>query len=261
MKDIPVAKLFISSLKIKGEKIIPTTIYTLNPNDVLIYSIYLPNFIKLKTDLVQYLDQTEQHRANRFYKEIDGTRFIIYRSILKIVLSAYTILEAKNITFDYDSNNKPYLSAFPWLHFNISHSEDYAIIAISRNKVGIDIEFMSEEFNFKDILPDVFAPNEVLEIQNAEDEKDAFYTSWTRKEAFVKALGKGIDEDFKHIPSIDGHHTINFSVLKTTTNWQLHSFDFANHYKGAIAFEGFTPLTENIVLYSISNTMKKLLHW
>lgn len=257
---MPVAKLFISSLKkIKGKKITPSKVYSLNTNDVLIYSIHLPDFINLKGDLAQFLNYTEQHRAERFYKEIDGNRFIIYRSILKFVLAAYTKLEVKNINFDYDSNKKPYLASHPWLHFNISHSEDFAIIAISRNKVGIDVEFMSEEFSFNDILPDVFADNEISKIQNAVNKKHAFYTSWTRKEAFVKALGKGIDEDFKQIPSLDGQHTINFSLLKTTKNWQLHSFDLANQYIGAVAFERFTTFSENIVLFTIPNTMKELL--
>lgn len=256
---MPAAKLIISSLNIKREIFIPSKVYSLNTNDVLIYTIYLPDFIKLKADLIQFLTYKELNRAERFYKEIDTNRYIIYRSILKFLLSAYTKLDVKNINFDYDSNKKPYLASHPWLHFNISHSEDFAIIALSRNKVGIDVEYMSEDFSFSDMLPDVFADNEISEIQNALNKKNAFYTSWTRKEAFVKALGKGIDEDFKHIPSLDGQHIINFSLLKTTKNWQLYSFDLANHYLGAIAFECFTTLTENIVLYTMPNTMKELL--
>jgi 4'-phosphopantetheinyl transferase len=168
-------------------------------------------------------------------------------------------MDVKNIYLDYHLNKKPYLASHPSLGFNISHSEDFAVIAISRKKVGIDIEYMADDFQFSNLLPDILDDNEILVIKNSVDKKHAFYTSWTRKEAFVKALGKGIDEDFKHIPCTDGQHNINATLLKTTDNWQINSFDLTDHYLGAVAFDGLPTIPTNIILYSIPNTMKALL--
>lgn len=253
------SKLFISFSNIKALKLIHDKEHSLNTDDIIIYSIYLPNFIHLKTDLVEYLNSKELRRAQRFHKKSDRNGFIIYRSILKFVLAAHTKLDVKNIHLDYYTNKKPYLASHPWLHFNMSHSESFAVIAVSLNKVGIDIEYMPKDFDFIDLLPDIFVDNEILTIQNAVDKKHAFYTSWTRKEAFVKALGKGIDEDFKYIPCLDGQHNIDPTLIKTTKNWQVYSFNLQKHYLGAVAFEGLSTISKNLLLYSIPNTMKVIL--
>lgn len=241
----------------KGDQLIP--ICSLNTNDVIIYTIFLPDFIDIKSDLAKFLNSAELNRAERFYKELDRNRFIIYRSILKFVLASHTKMNVKNIVLDYHFNKKPYLASHPWLHFNISHSEDFAVIAISLDKVGIDIEYISKDFNFTNLLPDIFVDQEILAIQNAVDKKHAFYTSWTRKEAFVKALGKGIDENFKNIPCLDGLHSIDSAVLKATQNWQVCSFDLEDQYLAAVAFESLSIISKNLVLYSMPNTMKDIL--
>ncbi|WP_165766623.1 4'-phosphopantetheinyl transferase family protein [Flavobacterium hercynium] len=254
-----ISKLFISFSNIKRISQFAGNEYVLNTNDIIIYSVYIPHFMDLKSDLYLFLNSIEIKKVKRFYKEIDRNRFIIHRSVLKVILGAYTKLKVKNILLDYDFNKKPYLVSHPWLHFNISHSENFAAIAISRKKVGIDIEHLSEDFKFSDLLPDVFEDDQRLIIQNATDKKNAFYTLWTRKEAFVKALGKGIDKDFKCIPCTDGQHTVDFKLIKNTQNWQVRSFDLDEHYLGAIAFEGLPSNATNLELHIIPNNMKDLL--
>lgn len=259
MKTMKTSKLSISFLEIKGVDFIPEKGYSLDSDDIVIYTIYLPNFMDMKSDLSQFLNSIELKRVKRYYKEIDKDRFIIYRSILKLILAAYTKLNIKNIYLDYDFNKKPYLASHPWLHFNISHSEDFATIAVSRKKVGLDIEYMSKDFNFTSMLPDVFSDNETKIIENANDKNNTFYTLWTRKEAFVKALGKGIDEDFKYIPCLDGEHNLDFSLIKNSQNWQVRSFDLEDDYLGAIAFEGLPTTSVNINLYNVSQNIFTLL--
>jgi 4'-phosphopantetheinyl transferase len=249
----------ISVSNIKSVELVASQKYSVDANNIIIYTIYLPNFVELKADLAKFLNSNELDRAERYHKETDRNRFIICRSILKFVLAAHTKLDVKNISFAYDFNKKPYLDTCPSLSFNISHSGDFAVIAISPDKVGIDIEYISEDFAFLSILPDIFDDNEIWSIENAVNQKHAFYTLWTRKEAFVKALGKGIDDDFKAIPCLDGQHSIDSSILKSTDNWQVCSFDIADHYMAAVAFESLSTITPNLVAYTIPNTMKALI--
>ena len=253
------SKVFISSLNIERSHTIPTIENSLDCNDVIIYKIYLPNFISIKDCLSNFLNSNEVSRAQRFYKEVDRNRFIIYRSILKFVLAFTTQMDVKGIYIENDFNKKPYLASHPLLHFNISHSEDHTAIAISRKKVGIDIEYKAENFDFTNILQDVFYDNEISYIENAVNKKHAFYTLWTRKEAFVKALGKGIDDDFKYMPCLDGQHDISATVLNETENWQVYSFNFAEDYSGAVCIEGLPKVPEVLKVYTLPNTMKELL--
>ncbi|TDD94736.1 4'-phosphopantetheinyl transferase family protein [Flavobacterium cellulosilyticum] len=252
------SNLFITFSNIKGVSLPPRKEYALNENDIIIYTIYLPNFIAFSPYLSNFLNNNELNRADRFYSEKDKNRFIICRSILKFVIAAFTNLDAKNISLDYRPNKKPYLDSHPWFCFNISHSEDIAVIAISKSEVGIDIEHISDNFDFTTLLSAIFNEKEISAIQNANNKKLAFYTSWTRKEAFVKALGKGIDDEFKNFPCLDGHHNLNSKLIKTSEYWQVNSFEIAQNYIGAIAYnKDANP--KNIEMFNMPSTMDSLL--
>ena len=113
------SRLFISSSNVKGVQLIPNKDYSLTTNDIIIYTVYLPNFKHLNVDLAAFLNSSELNRAARFYKQIDRNRFTVYRSILKFILAAHTKMEVKDIYLNYDLNKKPYLASQPWLYFNI----------------------------------------------------------------------------------------------------------------------------------------------
>jgi 4'-phosphopantetheinyl transferase len=259
MKNMLKSNLFISSINCVDHKSSTAKEYYLSTDDVIIYKLHIPEYIELTKDLIHFLNPEERSRSERYYKDKDRNQFIICRAILKFVLAAYTKLDAKSIQLDYHFNKKPYISTHPWLYFNVSHSEDFAVIAISLNKIGIDVEFISKDSTFTNLLPDIFNDNEVLAIENAVNKKHTFYKSWTRKEAIVKALGTGIDDDFKNIPSLDGHHMIDSKLIKNTENWQVCSFELNDYYLGAVAFEGLVTIPENLVLFTMPNTMKALI--
>jgi 4'-phosphopantetheinyl transferase len=256
---MPIVTINPQFIKIKELKTPLSQVPCLNSSDIIIYTIYLPLFIDALPDLVFFLSPEERNRSERFHHKKDQNQFAICRSLLKLVLAAQTKVAIKDICIEYHLNKKPYLASHPWLHFNVSHSEDHAIIALSHREVGIDIESIPQNLDLDNLLPDIFTKNEILEIENAEDKKKAFYLLWTRKEALVKALGKGIDDDFKHSPSLDGQHNIDSIAFKTVKNWQIQSFDLTNHYLGAIAFESATPSPQNLTILSLPNTIKQLM--
>ena len=256
---MPESNLFVSAINTEEHKLSCFNNYLLAPEDVLIYTLHLPEYIELTKELIHFLNADELERANRYYRKKDRNQFIICRSILKIVLAAYTKTEVKNITLDYHFNKKPYLGSHPWLHFNVSHSEDLAVIAISRCKLGIDVEFVSKDFDYLPLLPEVFTENEILFVQEAENKEYAFYCLWTRKEAFVKAIGKGINDDFKIVPALHGQHSLVSIEAYSNQNWYIYGFELAECYLAAVAFESLPTDSKNIKVCTLPKTVEDLL--
>lgn len=94
------------------------------------------------------------------------------------------------VIWDTDDMGKPYLTDYPDIYMNISHSRDYAVCAISDMPVGVDIQYM-REVNLK-IAEHRFTKSEQEYIKSSENPKETFYEMWVRKESFVKAVGTGL---------------------------------------------------------------------
>src|SRR5690606_18361177 len=106
----------------------------------------------------------------------------------------------KSIAFTYGAQEKPALADDCGVLFNVSHSEDCALIAVGRcEALGVDLEFMKSDRACRSIAERFFAPEEVaaLEHLHGDDYARGFYRCWTRKEAFVKALGGGLSISLK----------------------------------------------------------------
>lgn len=95
----------------------------------------------------------------------------------------------------YSPSNKPYFNTD--FHFSIAHSSDMVICAGSKSSIGIDIELVApmDLDDYREYLTD----NEWQFIQNTKDKLNAFYELWTKKEALIKALGKGIELELNTI--------------------------------------------------------------
>ena len=86
------------------------------------------------------LDAIEQKRAGQFKFVRDKNHFMVSHAILRILLSNYLLCAPDKITFEYNEHGKPFLNN-P-LQFNLSHSKDYAVVAITLNDpIGVDIEY------------------------------------------------------------------------------------------------------------------------
>ncbi len=146
----------------------------------------------------ELISADEQARADRFRYPHHRSRYIASHGILRKILGLYLDVPPKEICFAADSHGKPYLTA-PCtpadLRFNLSHSRDMALYAVTRSRdVGIDVEHLERAGNSLEIARRFFAPAEADAIASAPDElrRKAFLTCWTRKEAFLKAKGDGL---------------------------------------------------------------------
>ena len=156
---------------------------------------------------------------------------------MRVLLSRYLDLDAKNIVFETGANKKPFVGndIATSIHYNTTHSGNYVLIAIGQTPVGIDIENQEPMFPYQEILTHSFNRQEISCIEQAESPLKMFYTLWTRKEALLKATGKGIDDDMKLTPCIDGRHVVAKSLIKSDKDWFVNSFEVDKGYTGAIA--------------------------
>jgi 4'-phosphopantetheinyl transferase len=167
-------------------------------NEVHVWHVLLdlPNF-EIES-LLRILSVDELERASKFHFEKDKKRFIASRGILRKILSHYLGVSPQMIRFEYTFYGKPVLaskSGEATLCFNLSHSNEFALYAVCQGKnIGIDIERVRDDVSVEQISQKFYSHNEISALENIckNDRFKLFFEYWTRKEALVKAIGKGI---------------------------------------------------------------------
>ena len=178
----------------------------------------------------------ELARANRFRQLKDHNRFIISRGALRHILGRYLNQSPAAVAFGIGENNKPYIkNTNPSnLQYNLSHSGNAILLAISNSAIGADIEFINRSFGFIEVLGDNFSADEIKHINQAES-AHRFFRLWTRKEALTKATAQGLDGDLRLIQALDGTHIIQPGIIASDNNWLIKSFTVNNDYEASIA--------------------------
>jgi 4'-phosphopantetheinyl transferase len=120
------------------------------------------------------------------------------RAFLRHVLATY-VADGTDLTLRETASGKPVFACptLAGLHFNLSHSADVVFVAVSRTgPVGIDVERISPTVDWNGIARRFFHHTDVdwLFAQPPDCQLEAFFTLWTRKEAFAKARGGTVFE-------------------------------------------------------------------
>jgi 4'-phosphopantetheinyl transferase len=144
---------------------------------------------------VAILSRDEGKRATGFYFERQRRCYIRSHAALRLLLGRYLMTAPDTISMVADTYGRPMLAARAgYLEFNLSHSGDAVLVGVSlHSPLGVDIELVRDVPDFLAIAKRHFAPSEVAELLRLapEQRREGFYVTWTRKEAFVKALGLG----------------------------------------------------------------------
>lgn len=180
------------------------------------------------------LNNNEKEWYGNFYREEDKLCFAGGKIFTKILAGRYLGKKPEEINVISEKYMKPFIECAGRLKFNISHSGGYLLLAFSNGcEVGVDIEKKDESFDVLTVV-NILHPVEravVLESSNL----DAFYTIWTAKEAYVKALGTG----FSISPSSFYINKEGFSVSNNAVSkkYKVVRLDTDREFFKALCFE------------------------
>ena len=142
-----------------------------------------------------WLSDTERSKAERFVFERDRRRYLAAHASLRSLLAEHTAIAPDLLEFDEGPFGKPHLLGFAGCAFNLSHSEEVAVVLIAPGgEIGVDIEMLRPIPDAQALAHRNFSREECISLRAAEPaERDhAFLTGWTRKEACLKAIGSGL---------------------------------------------------------------------
>ena len=218
----------------------------LAPGVVDVWAIGLDREVLDGHKLASTLTADEHTRADRFRSDKGRAHFIAARGCLRVILAKYLHCQASEIIFAYGKQGKPALAgseAETGVRFNVSHSEGRALVAIGQDAdVGVDIEHQSRQIGQMTRLAGrFFAEGEYTMLLNTpeSDRREAFFNCWTRKEAFVKALGAGLAHSLKDFEvSLDRPAKLLSAKGVAVDQWTLAHLDVGDGYIGAVAVGG-----------------------
>jgi 4'-phosphopantetheinyl transferase len=188
----------------------------------------------------RFLTTQERQRAAKFINPLHGNRWTVSRGYLRQILSKYLDLTPAEIVFSYGQQGKPAVEGNS-LQFNLSHSGDRAVYAISaKYPVGIDLEFI-HTLPATDLVDRFFSPTEqqIFHRLPANLQQAAFFHAWTQKEAYLKACGTGLSTPLDQIEvSIDPRTPAEIISAPITGIWQIQQLVISTEYAGAIVIGG-----------------------
>jgi 4'-phosphopantetheinyl transferase len=221
----------------------------LDLNEVHVWKASLEVPLNVVNHLKGVLSPDECDRAKQFYFEKDRRHWIVAHGILRLLLGHYLDVEANELHFVTNDHGKPGLVQPPHkarLHFNLSHSGEIALYAFAYDRqVGIDVEYMRGLLDYEEVATHYFSSYEcaVLRALPVSYREDAFFTCWTRKEAYIKARGIGLSQpldefDVSLTPSEPAALLADRSDPEAPGRWSLCTLALEDRYAGALAVEG-----------------------
>lgn len=154
---------------------------------------------------------------------------VVARSALRVLLGRYLGVSPASIEFAYGAHGKPELAPPAGLDFSVSHSRDIAAFAFARNcPIGLDIEQIQPIPEMLDVAREFFTGGEFDHLMSLpeHDRVIEFYSCWTRREAYVKAIGSALSVLPNELPAFD------------PGGWTVQTFEITDGYFGSVVYRG-----------------------
>jgi 4'-phosphopantetheinyl transferase len=166
-----------------------------SPGDVHVWRINLDRASATFDRLEKVLSPLERERISRFTSADLRRRSATARAALRIILARYVGVAPERLSFDFGPQGKPSLSGCDaTIQFNLTHTGSLAFLAVAAEAMGIDAELINPKLEWEELSSRFFAPAEAADIRLLPTslQVEGFFACWTRKEAYIKALGTGL---------------------------------------------------------------------
>jgi 4'-phosphopantetheinyl transferase len=213
--------------------------------EVHIWSARLPS--KPASDFDSALSDTERDRAYRFRFSNDRWAYVFSHAVLRNVLSQYLDCSPSDLQFGVSIFGKPFLAKEMGRtpEFNLSHAGSIVLVALSADRlIGVDVEEIRPMDDFGLIAESHFTSSEHAFISRhpPADRERAFFRCWTRKEAYIKAVGKGLSLALNSFDTLiacgqPGRQLAGRPDAPHVAKWWLADLDVPEGYMAAVAVE------------------------
>jgi len=209
--------------------------------DIFIHSYRFTENAHLMEAAPSCLAAEELARAERFKVEPARQDFLISHCLLRQTLSRYLQTDAGSIRYRYGEHGKPHLHspAHNDLNFSLSHSGDRLLIAICHgSEIGVDIEKIQEQSNPLQLANHFMSREEAQRLARLTDpvaQRALFFSLWTRKEAYIKALGKGFFHALDKTAMQEVTCGRYMPISEEHCDYRVIDLDIADDYKAAVA--------------------------
>jgi 4'-phosphopantetheinyl transferase len=221
----------------------------LPPGTIHVWSIPLDPPAARVEQLGRYLAADEWQRANRFRFEKHRRQYAVGRGALRVLLAAYLGLRPEEVRFTYGPRGKPFLAPSLGardLQFNLSNSHELAVAGfVLGREIGVDLEYRRPMPDCEQIAERFFSQSEreVLRGIPGPRKEEAFFNCWTRKEAYLKAVGEGLAApldsfDVTLAPGDPPRMLTLEGDAERAAHWWFRHLRPAEDYLGAVAIEG-----------------------
>jgi 4'-phosphopantetheinyl transferase len=217
--------------------------------DVQLWTARLTVSESAAAHLGQVLSPDERNRALRFRFAEHRRHFIAARAFLRAILGRQLGANPSELEFERNAWGKPALAGSQRVRFNLSHSGGLLLLAVTLDcDIGVDIEQLREMQDMTDVAGRFFCPEEQAELAALppSDRQRAFFSCWTRKEAFIKAAGQGLSvplDSFRVSVNAErpAHlHHVHGRTLDASY-WNLHDLHVPAGYVAAQAYQEQLP--------------------
>ncbi|MEP6732480.1 MAG: 4'-phosphopantetheinyl transferase superfamily protein [bacterium] len=205
------------------------------------------------------LSGKEQERARRFHFDTHRRCYIVSHSATRRILGGYSGASPETLTFTEGEFGKPSLVRAPGacaLEFNLSHSGDLALLAVSRGgEVGVDVERWNAQIEHLNLAEHFFSESEQQALRGLTHADElvvaGFFAAWSRKEAYLKASGHGITRGLHHfdvtlVPGDDARLVADRMDDSATERWVMRDLPVDDGYSGAVV--AAAPVDEIVLL-------------
>jgi 4'-phosphopantetheinyl transferase len=220
------------------------------PSGVIqVWSVRLDPPAQRVEQLGRHLSEDEWERARRFRFDKHRRQYVVGRGALRELLAAYLGIQPGTVRFSYGPRGKPFLAPphdQAGIQFNLTNSDELALVGFVRGvEIGVDVEYLKPMPDAEQIAERFFSESErvVLRGLPAERKEEAFFNCWTRKEAYLKAVGEGLAApldsfDVTLAPGEEPRMLTLEGDRERAACWCFRHFRPAVDYIGALAIDG-----------------------